>query len=185
MKRASPGAARRYARALLDVALQKADPVALRRELETVALSFEAHAELRGLLTHPALSSDKKQALAAAVFKGAVSELPQRLIALLAEANRLELLPAIARSYAALLNAHRNVAAAEVVSAVTLADDQRAAIEAALCKATGMGVELSARVDKTLLGGVLVKIAGRHFDGSVRSRLRALRERLTGTQGSL
>jgi F-type H+-transporting ATPase subunit delta len=184
MKRASPGAARRYARALLDVALQKGDPAPLRKELEAVASAFEAHPELRAALTHPALSVDKKKALVAAVFKSD-AELIARLLALLAGADRFELLPAIAASYAALLNAQKNVAAAEAVSAVPLADEQRAALEAALKKATGMGIELKTSVDRALLGGVLVKIGGRHFDGSVRGRLRALRERLTGARGSL
>lgn len=184
MKRASLGAARRYARALLDVAREKGDPAPLRKELEAVASAFAGQPELRAALTHPALSVEKKKALVAAVFKSD-TELLGRLLALLAGADRLELLPAIAASYAAQLNSQQNVAAAEAVSAVPLGDDQRAALEAALEKATGMGIELKTSVDRALLGGLLVKIGGRHFDGSVRGRLKALRERLTGAQGSL
>lgn len=185
MKRVSPGAARRYARALLDVALEQADATALRQELSEAAVALSTHPELAALLSHPALSVDKKKSLVAAVFAPErASELLRRLLGLLVEANRTELLPAIASSYAALLNAHHNVAAADVVSATPIEKDQLDAIAGALKRATGMGIELKTSLEPALLAGVVVKIGGRHFDGSVRGRLQALRARLTGAQGS-
>src|SRR6185503_16272356 len=97
-----------------------------------------------------------------------------------AERRRLELLlPAIVRAYGALWNARRGVASAEAVSARPLEDAERRALVAALEKATGLGIELDTREDPSLLGGLLVHVAGRSYDGSVRARLPALRARLT------
>jgi len=66
----------------------------------------------------------------------------------------------------------------KAVSAVPLAEAQRAALAQALGSAVGRNVELEARVDPAVLGGVRVTVGGRTYDGTVRSRLAALRERL-------
>ena len=181
MKRLSPGASRRYARALLDVALAQSDAAALRRELEAATALLGANPELRQVLGNRALAAERKKKLALAIWtEPGASVIFRRLLSLLAERDRLELLPAIASAYRALLLAHQNVAAAQVVSAVPLEKEPLAALEAALRKATGRGVEIEANLDRELLGGILVKLGGRHYDGSVRGRLKALRASLVG-----
>lgn len=181
MKRLSASAARRYARALLDVAIAKADPRTVERELAAVRADLGANAELRAALGNPALGTERKKALVAAVWGAArASELVRRLLAILADRDRLDLVPLIAENYRLLVLAHEGIAPAEVVSAVSLDGEQLAAIEAALQKATGTRVEIEASVDTELLGGVLVKLGGRHYDGSVRGRLKALRASLAG-----
>jgi len=184
MKPRAQGVARRYARALLDVALQQGDPEALRHELSAAAAVLESHAELRSALEHPALSAGARRKLVEAVWEGRGSKILVRLLALLAERGRTALVPAIEESYGALWNAHRGVVAAEAVSAVPLDEAQTRAVAEALRKATGQEVELQARADPALVGGLLVKMAGRTYDGTVRGRLRALRQRLVGPAGN-
>jgi F-type H+-transporting ATPase subunit delta len=174
------GSARRYARALLDVAVERGDPAAVRRDLGAIASALAAHGGLRAVLVHPAVASGRKKAVCRALFEGKVEELSLRLLDLLAERGRLDLLPGIERSYAALFNERRGVVAAEAVTAVPLEDAQGAALEEAIRRATGKGVELAAGVDPSVLGGVLLRMGGRVYDGTVRTRLRALRERLRG-----
>ncbi len=181
MKRLSASASRRYARALLDVALAQGDPVAVRRELEAAATLLGTSADLRAAFGSRGLSAERKKKLALAVWsEPGASVIFRRLMSLLAERDRLELLPAIAAAYRALLLVHENVAAVEVVTAAALDEEQRAALEAALRKATGRDVEIDASLDPELLGGVLVKLGGRHYDGSVRGRLKALGASLAG-----
>jgi F-type H+-transporting ATPase subunit delta len=181
MKRLSAGVARRYGRALLDVALAQGEAVALRRELEAAATLLGKSADLRAAFGNRLLSAERKKKLVLTVWsESGASVIFRRLMSLLAERERLEFLPAIAAAYRALLLAHENIAAAEVVSAVALDRDQLAALEVALRKATGTGVEVDASLDPELLGGVLVRLGGRHYDGSVRGRLRALRASLAG-----
>lgn len=182
MKPRSPGVARRYARALLELAMDKADPAALGQDLRVAAALLETHAELQRILAHPAVPKERKRALASAVFKGA-PDLFSRLLQLLVERERTLLLPDIARAYATLWNAHRNVAAAQAVTASPLAAEQADALAAALGRATGKTVELESAVDADILGGVLVEMEGRTFDGTVRGRLKSLRQRLVeGTE---
>jgi F-type H+-transporting ATPase subunit delta len=176
-------AARRYARALLDVALEKGD-TALREDLEDLGQLYTEHAELRTLLLHPNVPPEKKTAVVGALLRGRASELLQRLIGLLVQRDRIELLPLIAKSYLRLWNTHQGIVEAEAVSARPLDETETRAITAAAARAVGgKEVELRRRVDPDLMGGLLLRMEGRIFDGSVRARLRALREQLAGTQG--
>ena len=184
MKPRAGGAARRYARALLDVALQQGDAEALRRELREAAALLAAQKDLKSALEHPALPAEAKRKIVEAVWGRRGSKLLARLMGLLAERGRVALLPAIEESYGALWNAHRGVVAAEAVAAVPLDEAQARAVAEALRRATGKKVELQTRVDAALVGGLLVKMEGRTYDGTVRGRLRALRQRLVGQPGN-
>jgi len=185
VKPARSGTARRYARALLDVALEKKQAEPLREELDAVVGMVGGHRDLAALLANPAVSAERKRKLAEAVARQAkLSDLATRLLTLLGERDRLAELPAIAAAYARLLNAHRGVVAAEAVSAAPLDEAQAQAVARALGGVTGGEVDLTTRVDPALVGGMLVKMQGRTYDGSVRARLLSLRRRLSGAEGT-
>jgi F-type H+-transporting ATPase subunit delta len=184
LTRGAPGTARRYARALLEVALEKGEAEALRAELQAMVAVLAAHEDLAALLAHPAVSAERKRKLVSAVASRAkASDLLTRLLTLMGERDRLGLLPMVEAAYAKLWNAHRGVVAAEAVSATPLDETQTRAVAGALGAVTGREVDLKARVDPRLLGGMLVKMEGRTYDGSVRARLLALRRTLAGTEG--
>jgi F-type H+-transporting ATPase subunit delta len=179
VRRGELTAARRYARALLEVAFQSAegDPAALRRALTAAAALLEAQPELRDALASPAVPLEAKRNLVQSVWQGA-TPLLRRLLEMLVERGRLGLLPSIASTYGQLWNAARGVLPAEATSAVPLSEEQQAAVQRALGRATGRDVELTTAVDAALLGGLMVRVGGQVYDGTVRGRLRALRERL-------
>jgi F-type H+-transporting ATPase subunit delta len=184
LKRGAPGTARRYARALLDVASEKGEAEALRGELAQMVAAIGAHPDLKALLANPAVSAERKRKLVAAVAgRARASELLTRLLTLMGERDRLELLPMVADAYARLWNLQRGVVAAEAVSATPLDEAQTRAVTRALGAATGREIDLTSRVDPRLQGGMLVRMEGRTYDGSVRARLAALRRTLAGTQG--
>lgn len=177
MKGASRAVARRYARAILEVASDEGRARELRGELEAAARALEASPELRRALLHPAIAADKKRAVVAAVFAQG-SPLLLRVLDLLAVRRRLALLGGVAEAYTRALLQSENVEPAEVVTATPLAPADAERIRQALGAAIGKGIELKASVDPALLGGVLVTLAGRNYDGSVRGRLAALKRRL-------
>jgi F-type H+-transporting ATPase subunit delta len=145
--------------------------------------AIAAHADLSALLGNPAVSAERKKKLVTAVASRAkASDLLTRLLTLMGERDRLGLLPMVAAAYAKMWNAHRGVVAAEAVSAMPLDETQTRDVARALGAATGGEVDLSSRVDPRLLGGMLVKMEGRTYDGSVRARLIALRRTLAGTE---
>jgi F-type H+-transporting ATPase subunit delta len=173
--------ARRYARAALDVASEQGAAVAaaLAGEISALAALLEQNVELRRALLHPGLGSDpRRRVLAGIVAQAGGSTLLARLVDLLARHDRVGLLPALAEEYGHALNQREGRVSAEALSAVPLAEPQRAALARALGSAAGKDVELKARVDPAVLGGVRVTMGGRTYDGTVRSRLAALRARL-------
>ncbi len=182
MKRVSLAVARRFASALLDVALQGPGgdmPETIRQEMRQALGVLADHKNLADVLGHPTLPVDRKKQIVAEVWGGPRSSvLFRRFMELLVDRKHVGLLPVIEASFSALWNEHRNVTLAEVVSAVTLPPTQVEAIAGALESVAARGVEIRAGLDPTLLGGVLVRMGGRSYDGTVRGRLMALRERL-------
>ena len=176
-------AARRYARALFEVAQAKGQVQPLRDELHALAKLLADQPELSRALLHSRLGAERRQRLVRALFSGRGSELLSRLLALLAERDRLSLLPELAEAYARAVNEHAGVLSAEAVSAAPLDDAQSGTLRSALKTATGREVELRARVDPALLGGLVVTVGGRTYDGSVRAQLALLRERLVRGAG--
>jgi F-type H+-transporting ATPase subunit delta len=183
MRGSDTASARRYARALVEVAAAKGEADAVRSELRRAVALLAREKELAASLAHPGLPAEKRKALVAAVFKDG-TELTRRLLTLLVERGRLSLLPRIEQVYTALYNAQRGVVAAAAVSAVALEESQRQALERAIAATTGRGVELATAVEPAVLGGVVLKMDGRVYDGTVRAQLEALRARLSGASHS-
>jgi F-type H+-transporting ATPase subunit delta len=172
--------ARRYARALLDVAAHEGAqvPLALRDELRAFAPLLTGHAELRQALQQPGLGAEpRRRVLAALADRAGGSALLRKLVEVLASRDRTALLPDIAEAYAVLANAAQGVVMAEAVSAVALPDAQARALALALGGPSGPA-ELRCRVDPELVGGLLVQAGGQTYDGTVRTRLATLRRRL-------
>ena len=175
--------ARRYARALFDAAARQGPqtPLALRDELRAFAPLLAGHAELRHALQQPGLGAEpRRRVLAALADRAGASVLLRRLVELLASRDRVALLPDVALAYAEIANAARGVVSAEAVSAVALPEAQARALAVAL-GGPGGPAELRRRVDPDLIGGLQVTVGGKTYDGTVRTRLRALRRRLAAT----
>ncbi len=173
--------ARRYAKALLDVARAEGqEPASLVRELSGLVRLMEDNPGLRRALLQPTLKAPARRRLVGALAEaGKGSGLLRRLLEMLASRDRLALLPALAEEFARAASALQGRVSAEAVTAVPLGEPQRAALSRALGAAVGKTVDLDTRVDPALLGGVLVKLGGRRYDGSVRGQLAALRARLS------
>jgi F-type H+-transporting ATPase subunit delta len=153
--------------------------LALRDELRTLAPVLAGHAELRAALQHPGLGAEQKKRLVEALAgRAAASALARRLLDLLADRGRIALLPDVVEAYAELANAARGVVSAEVASAGPLPEEQRRSLARAL-GGEAAAVELRTRVEPDLVGGLLVRSGGRTYDGTVRARLAALKQRLS------
>jgi len=178
--RTSPrAAARRIARALLDVAEKGGDPAAVRSGLRQAVTALQDLPELRSALSNPALSVESRQRIVAAVF-GSGPGLVRGFLELLVAREGVGLLPHVEQAYSTQWNARRGVVAARAVTAVPLDEELSRALEEAIGRTTGLTAELTAETDPDVLGGVLLKMEGHTYDGTVRGRLRALRATLKG-----
>ena len=176
-------AATRYARALFDVAVkEQADLDQVERELDSVVGLFTQYPALAHALLNPVVPVPRKRAAADAVT-ALLKLMPivSKLISLLADRDRLVLVPDLLAAYRERLLDHRNVIRAEITTTVALAANRANAIQASLARATGRTVTLTASVDPSLVGGVVTRIGSTVYDGSVRRQLQKIRARLGGS----
>jgi F-type H+-transporting ATPase subunit delta len=100
------------------------------------------------------------------------------LIGLLVSRQTLSLLPGLITAYGELLNTSLGRVQAQVTSSVPLSDEQQTRLREMLRKMLDKDVELEAKVDTDTIGGMVIRVGDQVIDGSVRTRLEALKQRL-------
>jgi F-type H+-transporting ATPase subunit delta len=172
--------ANRYAKALLDVAIKEADPVKVEQDLAAFADLFANHDELRRSLTNPVVPVHAKRAVIEQLVARLQPSKPvAKLMLLLADRDRLELLPDMMNAYRERLMDHQNVIRAEVVSTIPLSQDRAAVLQQKLAAVTGRTVNLNARVDPSIVGGLVARVGTVVYDGSIATQLAKMKERLS------
>jgi F-type H+-transporting ATPase subunit delta len=172
--------ATRYAKALLDVAVaEQLDTAAIERDLASVVTAMNQHAELRRAFTSPGIPQTVRvnvvrEFITQSGIKGPLG----KLILMLAERGRLDLLPLMLDVYRERLLAHRNVVQATVTSASPLPTDKLQRLEGGLSAMTGKKVELDTNVDPSIIGGVVTRIGSTVYDGSIRTQLQKMKQQL-------
>lgn len=130
------------------------------------------------LVESPKLSVDQKREAVAQVIPGLSPEGLNLATLLVAKGRLAALALPLAAEFHRLLDEHRGIVRAEVVTAVEPDQAERGRIEQWLADITGKEVRLEYRTDPELVGGMVVKIGDRVVDGSVRSKLNSLRRTL-------
>jgi len=168
-----------YANALADIALEQSAADAAAKQLGEFGAAYEASAELRTFLASPAIAREAKQAvvekIAARIGAGKII---RNFLFVVVDHRRTVILPEIIERFQEVIRQRQGVAEAEVRSAVELSGAQKSAIVATLAKVTGKRVETTYTLDRTLLGGAIVRIGDTVYDGSLRHRLNGLRAKL-------
>lgn len=172
--------ARRYARALLDVASESSQADAVAEQLSTFVAVFEKNRELSDVLLNPAYSREQRGGVVEAVMKlvGNVAPVLANTLRLLVERNRLSYLPDIARLYRDMADAKAGRVRGHVTSAAPLSPEALDGVRKALQQLTQRNVVLEPRVDPSLLGGVSAQVGSLLYDGSVRTQLEQMRREL-------
>ena len=180
----SGAAAGRYARALFDVVRNEGGNLEQAgKDLQQFVDLFEQHPVLQSTLANPAIPASKKQAVAKALIEraGGISPIVSKMIVLLADRDRLILLPEVARAYDDRLLDHLKVIRGEVTTAMEVAPEKIRALEQGLAQATGRKVLLEARVDPSIIGGVVTRLGGTVYDGSITTQLQKIKQSLIET----
>lgn len=169
--------ARRYAQAVFAIALDRGEQD---RWLDDLALLADAMAneEFAAFLDAPQLTLSQKTDLIGETLGDSVSGLARNLISLLASRNSARLLPSVTESYQEMLDAYNGVERAEIVSAVSLSDEQQGRIEMMLKDIVGKDITSTSRVEPQILGGFVARVGDKVIDGSARTRLDELRREL-------
>ncbi|MCA9080665.1 MAG: ATP synthase F1 subunit delta [Planctomycetaceae bacterium] len=169
--------ARVYAQAYLDAAAGNAADVV--EELQSFVTDvLDAQPQFAQLLSSPATGGDQKRQLIDKVVVPHASEFFGNFVKVLAERDRLELLPVIAAICATEHEARSGQKRISVRSASPLSESQLQRIKDRLQAALSIEPLLETSVDEELIGGLVVQVGDTIFDGSLRTRLQNLKLKL-------
>jgi F-type H+-transporting ATPase subunit delta len=171
------GVADRYASALFEVALENGALDAVASTLDGFASLVAESDDLKRLIDSPVFSADDQaRAVGAVMDRAGLTGFGANFVRLAARNRRLFAVPEMIRAYKAKLAAHRGEVVATVTSAAPLSDAEISDLKAALVgEVGGRQVNLSASVDASLIGGLVIKLGSRMIDTSLRTKLSSLK----------
>lgn len=173
---AATKAATRYAKALLDLAIEQnlADQVN-HDMLHLKTLCYESH-DLTAFLESPIIQKSKKLDILDVMFKGKVQDMTLGFYKLITKNKRENILEIIAEAYIALYKKHKGILDVDLTSATKLEDKVKQQILAKVQDSyPGKTIELSEELDESLIGGFVVGVDGKQIDASIASQLSNLK----------
>jgi len=167
--------ARVYARALFDVAVEHDNLDVVREQTGQFADALEENRSLAVFFFSPYFSTQEKEDGLARAVQGA-DEAVMNFLELLIESHRMPVIFRIRRQLDELWEQHNRLLAVEVTSAIELDERLVAEIGERISEQTGRRVELAARIEPDILGGLVVRVGNSVLDASIRHRLESLRQ---------
>lgn len=170
--------ARRYTRALFQLARESGQEEAIGFQIDEFFTAYNG-SNLQTVLTNPAFDvATRKRILIQVGNAQQLSVLAIHFLSLLLERDRLAHLPGIVSSYRRLLNDVKGRVDAKVVSASALEPGLAERVSEQLCAMSGKDVVLQQVVDPGLMGGMTVELENKVYDGSIRSQLEKMKQRI-------
>ena len=174
------GMAGRYASALFQLAQEQKAVDKVGADLDRLQKMIAESADLSRLVKSPVFTAEAQtKAIGAVLDKAGIGGLVGNFVRLVAQKRRLFALGDMMAGFHKLSDAARGVTRAEITVAEPLSDKNRGAVEDALKAITGgKSVGMSVKVDPAIIGGLVVKLGSRMYDGSLKTKLNALRTRM-------
>lgn len=167
--------ASRYAKALLDLAVEQNTLDAVNTDMVNVAEVFEASKDLATALKSPIISPAKKVEILESVFTKNQSPMSIGFMKLIVKKTRAGLIPEIADSFVSLYKKHNNILDVYLTSAIVLDQPVKEKILSKIkLKFTGK-INLIEKLDPSLIGGFIVRIDDNQLDASISSQLTNLK----------
>ncbi|OUM85054.1 MAG: ATP synthase F1 subunit delta [Bacillus thermozeamaize] len=171
--------AKRYAKAMFELALEQGRLDEIAADLTLIRDSIDQHAPWREWLANPQVSAQDKQSAVRQLYGEKVSPEVLHLLLILLKNRRALLISQVVRSYLDMVDEYKGVVHAHVSSAFPLTETEEEHLAASLKELTGKTeVVLHKETDPELIGGVLVRIGDRLYDGSVRGLLQRMEKQL-------
>jgi F-type H+-transporting ATPase subunit delta len=169
----------RYARALLELAVESNQVTSVAQQLRRAADVYSSSSELRAALNDPILEDDKRTNLVKAICdRLGLGGLVQNTLRVLVERRRMAALPEITDRLLTLADDQAGIVKATVASAIPLTEAQLEAIKNELERLTGCKIALERQQDPSLLAGVVARVGDHVIDASLRGRFQELEQRL-------
>lgn len=163
--------ARRYGQALFNLAFEAGELAEREQEIESVLAAFEEDDELIHILNHPKLSKGERIKLIESIFVSKVSDDLVGFFVLAIQKGRQENIVEILEYALSKMEEYNGFLTAHVISAVELTEEDKQAIISKLETQTKQKITLETSVDKSLIGGIIIRINDRIVDNTVKGTL--------------
>lgn len=171
--------ARRYLQAAMEAAEQAGVREELGAQLQRLRAAMEQTPDLRRLLRHPTVGIERKLDAIADVLEEQPAGPLSKLIALLIDNDRVDVLSVADEVYQQLVDEADGVLRAFVTTPMPMSDEHSQRLAAALSRWLDEDVVIDPSVDPEALGGIVVRVGDRVLDGSLRGRLERIRQVMT------
>lgn len=171
---------KQYAQAVFEIALESGELERWQSDLQKI-VRVVSDEDFSAVLESPKIHFSEKSRLLSGQMKEA-NPMLLNLLLLLISKGRLEVIGEIADEYQRLLNDHRGIEIAEVTTAVPLTKENEEKLARHLGRIVGKKVEIKAYIDPSVIGGFVARIGDRLLDGSIRSKLAALKKEMAGAE---
>ncbi|MCM1054159.1 MAG: ATP synthase F1 subunit delta [Bacteroides sp.] len=166
-----------YSLALFDAINEEGEDLAsARAELNSVRDVVNAADGFVKLMNTPTVSNEEKISVIKEAFEGKLSRCVYNFLCVVTEGRRWDRFEKIAAAFSALCNERLGIAEITVTTAFPLTSVQREQIQRKMSQMIGKKVLMSEKLDKAIMGGIVVDYGDTRMDGSVRTRLEGLRD---------
>lgn len=171
----NPRLASRYAKALIDLSIEKGQLEQVFADMLLLQQICKSSRDFVNLLRSPIVKADAKRKIVSAITAGKISTLTSSFNALLVSKGRESNLPEIITSFISQYKAHKNIHTVKLATAVPVSDDLRKAVVEQVKKASGYtNIELEESVDESLIGGFVLQVGDKLVDASISYDLRTI-----------
>ena len=161
-----------YGNALFELAVEENIVDSLYEEANQLITILKDNEELRKLLNHPQIEKSEKKNLIERIFGKRVSDEITGLMIMVVEKGHITSMIDIFEFFVKQVKKAKNIGVASVTSAISLSDSQKAAIEKRLLQTTHYtSMEIDYKVDKSIIGGLVIRIEDRVVDSSIKTKL--------------
>lgn len=173
--------ARRYAAALAEVVTKHNEASEVQQELAAWERMMDSNGQLLTVFRNPTVPLEqKRRVLNTLIARARVRPTTANFLSVLLQNNRLVNLPQINRRFDQELDERAAIITAHVTTARPVPESAQENLRARLATLTGNRVRLDFKVDEDLIGGIVTRIGSTIYDGSVRSQLQQIKERMAG-----
>lgn len=168
--------ATRYAKSLLDLAIEQDKLDSTFQDMSKVNDVIDSNRDMQLLLASPIVKTDKKHSIIEAVFGSELGELSMAFIRLITSRRREYLLEGIAAAFLTQYKVHKNILVAEITSVIPLDETLRAQLKGLFKDVDFSELEMTEKVDPSLIGGFVVRVGDQQIDASLSQRIGELKQ---------
>jgi F-type H+-transporting ATPase subunit delta len=168
----------RYARALFTLGKERGSINSLYKDIQTINSLFLNSGELQQILSNPVIRVSQKKSIINKILHDHVSDLALRFITLIADNKRETEIPGICRNFIDLVRSDQGIVPATVTTSGKLSDKTLLSIRKILEGETGKTIDLTDKVNPSIIGGMILRIKDQQYDGSISSQLKKIKSAL-------